>query len=70
MDETCDITAKQMICLCLRYVEEDTGRIIEELFMIKPITDTSGEGKELYQIISQISLCLISRCFQCRTAIH
>ncbi len=45
MDETRDITTKQMLCLCLRYVEEDTGQIREELFMIKPITDTAGESK-------------------------
>ena len=44
MDETRDITTKQMLCLCLRYVEEDTGKIREELFMLKPIIDSSGEG--------------------------
>jgi hypothetical protein len=45
MDETRDITVKQMLCLCLRYVEEDTGRICEHIFMMTPINDTSGEGK-------------------------
>ncbi len=49
MDETRDIITKQMICLCLRYVEEDTGKICEQLFMLKPITDTTGEGKEVRQ---------------------
>jgi hypothetical protein len=26
-------------------VEEDTGQIHEDIFMMKPINDTSGEGK-------------------------
>ena len=45
MDETRDITTKQMLCLCLRYVETDSGQIREQLFMLKPILDCSGEGK-------------------------
>ena len=45
MDETRDITVKDMLCLCLRYVEEDTGQIHEDIFMLKPINNTSGEGK-------------------------
>ncbi|CAF1244483.1 unnamed protein product [Rotaria sp. Silwood1] len=43
MDETTDITTKQILCLCLRYVEEDTGHIREEVFMLKPIVDQSGQ---------------------------
>jgi len=46
MDETRDISVKQMISLCLRYVEEDTGKIREEIFMFKPILNESGEGKQ------------------------
>ncbi|CAF4991488.1 unnamed protein product [Rotaria sp. Silwood1] len=45
MDETRDITTKQMLCLCLRYVEEDTGKICEQLFMLKPIIDSTGEAQ-------------------------
>ena len=45
MDETRDITTKQMLCLCLRYVEADSGQIREQLFMVKPIINSSGEGK-------------------------
>jgi hypothetical protein len=52
MDETRDITTKEMLCLCLRYVEEDTGRIQEQVFMLKPIMNQSGEGKQLYQVFT------------------
>ena len=45
MNETRDITVKDIFCLCLRYVEEDTGQIYEDIFMMKPINDTSGEDK-------------------------
>ncbi|CAF4934312.1 unnamed protein product, partial [Rotaria sp. Silwood1] len=44
MDETRDITANEMLCLCLRYVEEDSGNIREEVFMFKPVIDGSGQG--------------------------
>ncbi|CAF1455821.1 unnamed protein product [Rotaria magnacalcarata] len=44
IDETTDITVKKMICICLRYVEKDTGMIKEEIFKLGPIRDTSGEG--------------------------
>jgi hypothetical protein len=36
-----------MLYLCLRYVEEDTGKIREELFMLKPIIDSTGESINL-----------------------
>jgi len=63
MDETRDITTKQMLCLCLRYVEEDTGQIREEIFMLKPINDTSGEGKQSYSIMFILSFCFLFRNF-------
>ncbi|CAF1062015.1 unnamed protein product [Didymodactylos carnosus] len=44
VDETRDISVQQMIAICLRYVEENTGTIKEELFKMEPITDESGEG--------------------------
>ncbi|CAF1104271.1 unnamed protein product [Rotaria sordida] len=56
MDETRDITANEMLCLCLRYVEEDSGNIRDEVFMFKPIMDGSGEGKILY-----LNMCTVFR---------
>ncbi|CAF1504537.1 unnamed protein product [Rotaria sordida] len=44
VDETQDISIQKMVSICLRYVEQDTGTIEEELFKIKPIFDTTGEG--------------------------
>ncbi|CAF2996418.1 unnamed protein product [Rotaria sp. Silwood2] len=44
VDETQDISVRKMVSICLRYIEKDTGTIQEQLFKIKPITDTSGEG--------------------------
>ena len=45
IDETRDISVQQMICICLRYVEKNTGQIKEEIFKLRPILDESGEGK-------------------------
>ena len=45
IDETRDISVQQMICICLRYVEKNTGQIREEIFKLFPILDESGEGK-------------------------
>ncbi|CAF1541740.1 unnamed protein product [Adineta ricciae] len=56
MDETRDITVKQMFCLCLRYVEDDTGQIHEDTFTLKQINDTSGKGvfKVAQEFIDQL----------------
>ena len=70
MDETRDITTKQMLCLCLRYVEEDTGKICEQLFMLKPITDTTGEGKEVRQSELFHLFVFFPRCIQSCTTIY
>ncbi|CAF3776542.1 unnamed protein product [Rotaria sordida] len=56
MDEARDITANEMLCLCLRYVEEDSGNIREEGFMFKPIMDGSGEG--VFNIAREFIECL------------
>ncbi|CAF1070347.1 unnamed protein product [Rotaria sordida] len=56
MDETRDITANEMLCLCLRYVEEDSGNIRDEVFMFKPIMDGSGEG--VFNIAREFIECL------------
>jgi hypothetical protein len=45
VDETSDISIKQMICICLRYVEKESGIIKEEVFKLGPIHYVSGEGK-------------------------
>lgn len=45
VDETTDISVKQMICICLRYVEKEGGVIREEIFRLESIRDQSGEGK-------------------------
>jgi hypothetical protein len=45
IDETQDISVKQMICICLRYVEKEGGVIKEEVFKLGSIHDQSGEGK-------------------------
>jgi hypothetical protein len=44
IDETTDISVKQMICICLRYVEKESGVIKEEVFKLDSIHDASGEG--------------------------
>ena len=44
IDETQNISVKQMISICLRYVEQETGVNREELFKLGPILDTIGEG--------------------------
>ncbi|CAF1528067.1 unnamed protein product [Adineta steineri] len=44
INETKDISVKQMICICLRYVEKDSGAIKEETFKLAPVHDVSGEG--------------------------
>ena len=45
IDETTDISTKQMLCICLRYVENDCGTVREEIFKLGPISDTTGESK-------------------------
>jgi hypothetical protein len=42
IDETTDISVKQMLCICLRYVEKEDG-VIKEVFKLGPIYDQSGE---------------------------
>ncbi len=44
LDETTDISVKKMICICLRYVEKESGVIKEEVFKLGRIHDASGEG--------------------------
>jgi hypothetical protein len=46
VDETQDISVQKMVSICLRYVEQDTGTIKEEIFRMEPISDTTGEGKK------------------------
>ena len=45
VDETTDISVKQMICICLRYVEKESGMIREEIFKLESIRDQTDEGK-------------------------
>jgi hypothetical protein len=45
IDETQDVSVKQMVCICLRYVEKESGVIKEEIFKLESIHDKSGEGK-------------------------
>ncbi|CAF1640730.1 unnamed protein product, partial [Adineta ricciae] len=51
IDETKDISVKQMICICLRYVEQDRGVIKEEIFKLEPIHDVSGEG--IFRVVEE-----------------
>lgn len=44
VDETQDISIQKMVSICLRYVEQDTGTIKEQIFRMEPISDTTGEG--------------------------
>ncbi|CAF5019738.1 unnamed protein product [Rotaria sp. Silwood1] len=44
VDETQDISIQKMVSICLRYVEQDTGTIKEQIFRMDSIFDTTGEG--------------------------
>jgi hypothetical protein len=59
IDETQDISVKQMICICLRYVEQDSGEIKEDLFKLAPILDTSGEGMSDPKYITWAMKCIL-----------
>lgn len=45
VDETTDLSVKQIIGICLRYVEKENEIIKEEIFKLESIHDQSGEGK-------------------------
>ncbi len=60
IDETRDISIKQMICICLRYVEKESGAIKEEVFKLGPIHDETGEGKRISCDDERLSCFLIS----------
>ncbi len=60
IDETRDISIKQMICICLRYVEKESGVIKEEVFKLGPIHDETGEGKRISRDNERLSCFLIS----------
>ena len=59
IDETRDISIKQMICICLRYVEKESGTIKEEVFKLGPVSDESGEGKQISHH-NEISDCIFN----------